>query len=259
MKNLFVLLSFALTLSACAGQDQKPTLPALETENETPLPVTPDFKFRASPVFLVAGQSNGVSPAQEHAPYWSQTGKTRVTDYYHGKALRIPTESDPMDGSIAWIYCGDFMNHDVTFVNIAIGSQSTGKWADHHLEAYMVPALQAETFDAVLWIQGESDVGEYFTEEQSYQNMKKVILRSREVQPGLVWFIALNSMRGQSENAPIRKAQKRIIREGLAYVGPDTDKIRTNPDWVEASGAEFVAEGLREHGRVWFKTLEKHL
>ena len=87
----------------------------------------------------------------------------------------------------------------------------------------MIPALQNNEFDAVLWHQGESDWGEKITEEESYQNMKEIILRSREIQPGLKWFIALNSNLGAPEDAPIRNAQKKIISEHLALIGPDTD------------------------------------
>ena len=56
-------------------------------------------------------------------------------------------------------------------------------------------------------------------------------------------------------DAPIRKAQLRIISEGLALLGPDTDEIRKNPKWIEAGGAEFVGEGLKEHGQMWEEAL----
>lgn len=209
--------------------------------------------------FLVAGQSNAVSPAQEHPPHWSRTGRVTVTDVYHGKRLRVPTRFKPMDGSIVWIYLGDMLNLDVTFVNIAGGNQSTQKWVDQHLEKLMLPALKADRYEAVLWVQGESDWVEKFAEEQTYQNMKRLILESRKVQPGLPWFVALNSFKTDPKENRVRNSQRRIISEGLAFQGPDTDTIRDNPTWVEKGFGEFVGDGLREHARLWFEVLEPYL
>lgn len=215
-----------------------------------------DLKLPPSPRFLIAGQSNGVSPAQSHAPYWSQTGRVTVTDIYHGKGLRIPTSANPMDGSIAWIYLGDYLNRDVTFVNIAIGSQSTRKWRYQHFVDVMEPSLRSQRFDAILWVQGESDRGEFFTEQETYENMKWLIQSSQKIQPLLQWVVAIDSNRWDTKDNPTRRAQKRIIAEGLAFQGPDLDTIRENPAWVEASGDEFVGDGLREHGRLWYEVLK---
>lgn len=214
-------------------------------------------RFRQQPVFLVAGQSNGVSPAQEHAPYWSQTGRTAVTDFYGTGEIVIPTEASPINGSIAWIYAGDYLNRDVTFENIARGNQSTARWNDVHFEALMKPALESGTYDAILWIQGESDIGEHFTEEQTYQNMKSLILKAKAIAPNTPWIVALNSRLTNPAENSVRKAQRRIIYEGLALLGPDTDTLRENPHYMEDTFGEFVGEGLREHGRLWANVLSK--
>jgi hypothetical protein len=89
-----------------------------------------------------------------------------------------------------------------------------------------------------------------------------MILKSRDVVPGLPWFIAINSLNPSSPYSSnilnVRKAQKYIIDSGLAFAGPDTDVIRANPDWVESCGGEFVGEGLRKHGELWFIELSKY-
>lgn len=211
--------------------------------------------FRPSPKFLVAGQSNGVSAAQGHAPYWSQTGLTKVTDYYNGKVQRVPTQADPVNSSIAWIYAGDFLNRQVEFVNIAKGGQSSTKWNEVHFENEMRPKLEADTFDAVLWIQGESDYGEHIDEETTYQNMKSIITKSRLIKSDLFWIIAQNSYKTVPKENSVRRAQCRIIEEGLSFRGPDTDKLRDNPAYVETDLGEFVGEGLKEHGRLWAEIL----
>lgn len=212
-----------------------------------------------NPVFLVAGQSNAVSPAQGHRPHFSRTGRVWLTDYYHGKNVRVPVQNNPMDGSICWIYLGDLLRRKVTFINIAQGSQSTTRWVDVHFTEQMLPALKRRKFDAVLWHQGESDWSEKIPYEVSYRNMKWLVERSREVQPGLPWIVAINSMKGAPKDAPIRRAQLKIIEEGLALRGPDTDELRKNLSWIEPGGAEFVGDGLRQHGRLWEKALQKVL
>jgi hypothetical protein len=215
-------------------------------------------KLPASPKFLVAGQSNAVCPAQEHPHYWSQTGRVTVTDYYHGMVRRIPTRDNPMDGSIVWIYTGDMLERDVTFVNVARGAQNTHKWLHEHLEGRLKPAMAKEKFDAVLWVQGESDWLENFTEEQTYTNMRKLIIGSRKLQGNIPWFVAINSAHTEPPENRVRKAQKRIIAEGLALAGPDLDSIRENPAWVEKTRIEYVGEGIKEHGRRWAETLRPY-
>lgn len=217
------------------------------------------FKLPSNPTFLVAGQSNAVSPAQGHAPYWSQTGLVSVTDVYNGRVLRIPTQATPVDSSIAWIYLGDYLQRPVTLINVATGNTSTQKWVDVNFAQDMAPALRKQRFDAVLWVQGESDIGERIDEDQTYENMRTIILRSRTIQPGLVWFIALNSHKTTPKDNSVRRAQLRLIADSLALQGPDTDSLRDTPEWVETSFGEFVGEGLRQHGRLWYEVLKQYL
>ena len=241
---LMLLLAIAMHLTACAR-------------------VTGGSRitFSASPKFLIAGQSNGVSPAQLHMPYWSQTGLVTVTDVYGGRIQRVPTQTNPIDSSITWIYLGDRINRTVEFVNIALGNQSTQKWSDTHFDSMMKPAIEASDFDAVLWVQGESDIAEFIPEETTYSNMKSLITRSREIRPGLVWFVALDSdITGRYKGTnSVRRSQQRIINEGLAQQGPDLDQLREHRENCETSFVEFVGVGLRAHADLWFQVLQPHL
>jgi len=218
--------------------------------------VKPLGKFSVSPRFLISGQSNAVSPAQSHAPYYSQTGLVAITDIYGGRGLRVPTQADTIDSGIAWIYLGDMMNRSVTFDNIARGNTSTRVWKNELFNDRMAPALLANDYDAILWVQGESDIGEHFSGEETYQNLKWLILESRKIKPDVEWYIALNSAKTTPRENSVRIAEKRIISEGLAHQGPDTDAMRENPDWMETTFGEFVGEGLEEHGRLWYEILK---
>lgn len=209
-------------------------------------------------VFLIAGQSNSVSPAQDHSPYYSQTGLVTVSDVYHGGGLRIPTLEEPMDGSISWIYLGDMIGKPVTFINVGQGNTSTTDWRET-LHTRITNALKTQRVTAVLWVQGESDINEGIPEKETYENLKWVIEESRRTQYGLIWFVALNSMKTNPRDNSVRRAEQRIINERIAQQGPDTDTIRETPEFMELSGAEFVGDGLREHARLWFNVLQLSL
>lgn len=205
-------------------------------------------------IYLIAGQSNSVSPAQMHPPHYSVTGLVRVNDIYHGNEFRVPTVDNPMDSSIAWIYLGDMMEKPVTFVNVGQGNTSTRKWRTS-LYPRILDQLKKQTITSILWVQGESDFLEGISEQETYENLKWLILESQRVQNGVKWYVALNSFKSTPKENSVRRAEKRIIAEGYATEGPDTDVMRDTPTFMEPSGAEFVGEGLREHARLWFEVL----
>jgi eukaryotic-like serine/threonine-protein kinase len=151
----------------------------------------------------------------------------------------------------------------VSFVNVAAGSTNTEKWNPEKdfLFNRIREVLESRKVKAILWHQGESDFMEKIPMAVSYDNMKKMINESRKIDPEVKWFIALNSMKTNQpvETIDIRKAQNAIIESGLAFRGPDTDMIRTNDKWIEPTGAEFVGEGLKRHGELWFEVLSNCL
>jgi hypothetical protein len=177
-----------ITLSAC-GKGASFTA-------DTPAP------FPAQPRFLVAGQSNAVSPAQSHPNHYSSTGTVWINDYYNGNAIRVPTQAEPMSGGISWIYLGDMMNRPVTFYNVARGGRSSRRWRYEYLPL-ILEALSRDHYDAILWVQGESDVVEKISGEETYENMRAIIEASRAVQPGIEWYVAVDSLKtGSASDCP---------------------------------------------------------
>jgi hypothetical protein len=236
-KNMRVLIFVVLILTACS--------------KGTP------FRLSKNPSFLIAGQSNSVSPAQEHEPYWSQTGMVSINDIYQSDVPTIRTQNNPSSSGIAWIYLGDTLNRPVTFYNVGQGNTSSRKWREY-LYLRILERLQSEHYDAILWVQGESDVLEGLTEAEIVNNLKFIINKSKEIDPEIVWFIAINSSRKAPPDNPVTLAQAAIIENGLAFHGPNLDVIRKNPEWMEEVGDEFVGEGLREHGLLWYEILKNY-
>lgn len=211
-------------------------------------------------VYLVAGQSNALSPAQKHEPAFSMTGLVSVTFPGEDSDNRflIPTEKQPVKESVAWLYCGDELAREskvpVLFINVAVGSTSTTDWQpDKALFERLLGVLNRKKVRAVLWHQGESDHVHNFTEQESFSNLKRIIETSHRYHPEVPWIVAINSFQGM--NPAVRRAQERIIQEGLALRGPDTDELRSHREWVDAGGAEFVGEGLKRHGQLWYQVL----
>lgn len=234
----------------------------LLNHNSTHLTLSAKQSQINSATFLIAGQSNGVSGAQETVPVASVTGQ--VTSCYTGVLpCAIPTVSNPSPYSIAFIKMADMIsqvfNIPVTLVNVSHGNTSSRDWVQQGLYQNILAELRQREFTAVLWVQGESDSNQYIGTEETYQNMKLIIQKSRDIQPNLLWYVALDGF--QAPNA--HTAQQRLIDEGIALKGPDLDAMRaSNPEWFETGlfngtgGAELVGEaGLTGHAKAWFNSL----
>lgn len=208
--------------------------------------------------FLIAGQSNGTSGIQgTQGPIASVTGHVTIHDVAGFSG--IPTETRPSSVSITWVYLGDMLTgalvSDVQFVNISRGNTSTDQWIQNGWYKDIGPKARSSKATAVLWVQGESDGLQNLGVEQTYQNMKQMILDSRQYVPDLKWYVALDSY--QSDNPHV--AQQRLISEGLAFKGPDIDLMRIDePTWFEGSKAEFSnIEGFKGHAQAWFDILKQ--
>lgn len=219
-------------------------------------------KFPANPRFLVAGQSNSVSTAQQHPDYFSQTGLPLMNDPDHDNdptvaplTLRVPTAIEPFHSSIAWIYMADFLSAPMTIVNVGQGNTTTRKWRQY-LHKRILTELAQHHYDAILWVQGESDIGEKVPFDETCSNLKFIIKESRKIDPNISWYIALDSAGNQPDNNSVRSAERAVVAQGWALQGPDTDSLRTNPNFVETGLGEFVGDGLREHGRMWYDVLK---
>jgi hypothetical protein len=220
---------------------------------------------RNDPVFLIAGQSNSVSPAQgDISSCYSTEEKVFVNDFYSdnhpkgyfGTELRIPTQNNPMKGGCVWIYLGDLFNRKVTFNIVGEGGTSTRQWIDYYHEG-MVNALKARYYDAIIWVQGESDQGLGISEDETYNNMLALINESRQIQPGIIWYVALDGMSVNLDGNP-RKAQLRLINEHIVKQGVDIDELRKNrPSCFDSRLVHFSGSiGLHAHAQSWYDILK---
>lgn len=226
-------------------------------------------------LFLVAGQSNVLSIPAGLEPPVSKTGMVSVnrrderppTDLLADPNLRafvIPSQDDRLQANACWIVCGDLLaettGEPVGFMNVAVSATSSDAWKP---DGGCFPALEAllseRPFAAILWGQGESDVLGKLSETTSYQNMKDMIEASRAIRPDIPWIVALDSLKTDVpyDDLPVRRAQRRIIDEGLALQGPDLDQIREHKGWVGI--ADFGGGGIVRAGELWFESLASFL
>lgn len=231
-------------------------------------------------VFILAGQSNVVSPANEHDKYFSQTGQVFVTDVgleFSDDGKQILTSEDrPTFYNISWLYAGDELVRKlkvpIGFVNVAAGNTNTMQWVPgSRLHKQLLKALKNNDARAVLWVQGESDIHEKFLFEKSYSNMKAMITEAKKVKD-LDWIIGISSSYGphssilSKEFVPVGMAQRKLIDDGLAVKGPNTNILRMRSDYLEGHlnkgggrRAEFGGQGLEVHGLLWSNMLSQYL
>jgi len=252
---IILLVLLGLTLCGCGTPDAPSVVPSVTLKR-------PDFNNLTSLSFIVAGQSNAVSPAQyTQLPMGATSGRVTINDVYDPISdliMRISTPYLPQSSGITWMYLGDMWNKFSLFNNIARGGRTTQQWVDNDYKRLVNAMQDGRHYDAVLWVQGEGDTGVGLSEEQSYRNMLYLI----SLTPGVPWFIALDGDCYASyllcpNVPPVRKAQERIIAEGRAFRGPDIDAMREVPGYFEAGKGEFGSiEGYKAHASAWFEVLK---
>jgi eukaryotic-like serine/threonine-protein kinase len=211
-------------------------------------------------VFVVAGQSNSTNCGEElRRP---ATGKVSTFD---GRAWRSADDPQPgchdrSTGGSPWPAFGDLL---VERLGVPVGVASTGHagtsisaWSpDGDLFAWMLArmhALGADGFRALLWHQGESDVGMRTLE---YENRLLEVIRATRTGAGwdVPWFLARVSYHSpkQPRFPSTRAAQERLIASGEALRGPDTDTLVGDMRDGGGQGIHFSAKGLDAHGKLW--------
>lgn len=214
---------------------------------------------------LVAGQSNALSLLRGSGlRQYSTTGMVEMKEAPVTPFL-VPTQTRQIDQMIAWIYCGDLLaqslNKKIRFVNFAVNGASSKVYNENGFRTNLGVGAEELNADLVVWIQGEADYSQGLTEEESYSNLKYIINYVKG-HKNIPFYVALNS-NGDALDAyadrsqiPVRKAQMRLIAEGLARQGPDTDKLRdlfpTDPGRLH-----FIGEGIAEHGLWWARIIAR--
>jgi hypothetical protein len=107
-------------------------------------------------------------------------------------------------------------------------------------------------FRAVLWHQGESDVG---MSADDYANRLGNLIRSSRQAAAwdIPWFVARVSYHNPKNTSfpTTRDAQKKLWDTGVALEGPDTDTLTGDNRSENGQGIHFSAKGPRAHGRLW--------
>ena len=226
-------------------------------------------------VFICAGQSKAANSG-EPLP---RPDDDRVATYHAG-IWRLGY--DPQPGAAGefgspWPYLGDMLARSlqmpIGFDSVAIGGSHSSMWLPG-AEGYqrLVTALQElgkGGARAVLWHQGESDVGGT-TAQQYYDNLATTIQQlPQDAGWCPPWMVAQASFvpveaageegydKVEAGMARVRRGQELLWEREVALQGPDTDDLRGPTYRCDQGGIwiHFSALGLRVHAERWFAML----
>ncbi len=160
-----------------------------------------------------------------------------------------------------WLPKGDRMQVQPTMTRFVIPAgpgewESTGQLFDGMMQR--IQELGPGGFRALLWHQGESDAHQkpgHDISGDEYERMLRIVIAAtrREAAWNIPWFVAQVSYHTPEDPscAPIREAQSRLWREGIALAGPDTDRLTGDNRQNGGKGVHFSDRGLQAHGRLW--------
>ncbi len=219
-------------------------------------------------VFVGAGQSNSTNCGQERIQQ-----KSGMVSSFSGTGWQIgddpqPGVHDNTSGGSYWPAFGDAMFEEY---QVPIGIASTGhsgtsvnQWGPGgelcRWTAGRMTQLGPNGFRAVLWHQGESDVG--MPSEEYARKMTDLIRETRKVAGWEVpWFVAQVSYHNPNqvrfENS--RAGQKKLWDSGIALEGPDTDTLTGDNRDEGGKGIHFSPKGLKAHGKMWAEKVAVYL
>lgn len=216
--------------------------------------------FGVGEVFVIAGQSNSTNSGPE--PQKVASGQVATFD---GTGWRLADDPQPgvhdrSGGGSPWPAFGDALG---ARLQVPIGVASTGHGGTSVLQwepagelfGWMLTRLTQlgpGGLRAVLWHQGESDVG---MASEAYHDRLLEVIRASTERAGweFPWFVAQVSYLNPSKptTASTRDAQARLWAEGAALEGPDTDLLGGQNRDQGGQGIHFSAQGLKAHGEAW--------
>ncbi len=233
-------------------------------------------RFGIGEVFVTAGQSNSTSCGQ-----FPTKQKSGMVSAFNGRLWKKATDPiwGPHDmkdldenqltiftGGSPWLAFGDAM---YKALGVPIGMCVTGQGGSsitHWRRAgtiypWMmdrVNHLGRDGFRAILWHQGESDVG--MAPGEYSAALTNLIQHTRsDAGWAMPWFVAKVSY--HSPDAPrhetIRAEFDTVINGGVALAGPDTDTLTGDNRDDDGKGIHFSVKGLTAHGRMWAKLVLK--
>lgn len=217
-------------------------------------------KVGVGEVFVGAGQSNCTNSGQERTKQTSG-----MVSSFSGSQWQLADDPQPgvhdktQRGSF-WPAFGDAMyaRYRVPIGVAATGHGGTSVFAwkpGGELNNWMmtrIHQLGPNGFRAVLWHQGEADVG---GKPEDYARHLTSIIRASTTAAGwqFPWFVAqvsyLNPEKPLSETT--RAAQKKLWADGVALEGPDTDTLTGDNRDNDGKGIHLSRKGLLAHGKMW--------
>ncbi|MBN9122786.1 MAG: protein kinase [Planctomycetes bacterium] len=219
-------------------------------------------------VFVGAGQSNSTNCGQEKIKQ-----KSGMVSSFGGTGWQVADDPQPgvhdnSTGGSYWPAFGDAMFEEY---GVPIGIASTGhsgtsvnQWAPGgelcRWTSTRIKQFGPHGFRAVLWHQGESDVG---MPADEYARKMTALIRETQKAAGwdVPWFVAQVSYHNpNSVSFPNPRAgQKKLWETGVALEGPDTDTLTGDNRDEGGRGIHFSPKGLRAHGKLWAEKVGSYL
>lgn len=225
-------------------------------------------KVGVGELFVIAGQSNSTNSGEHKI-----TQSSGMVSSFSGSAWQIADDPQPgvhdnSQGGSPWPAFGDAM---YAKYKVPIGIASTGhggtsinQWQPGgELFNWMLSRiyqLGAGGFRAVLWHQGESDVG--MTTDEYAQKFTSTIRASKQLAGWeFPWVVAQVSYHNPEKPSfdTTRNAQKRLWDQGIALEGPDTDTLGGDNRDFGGKGIHFSPKGLKAHGEMWAEKVGAYL
>ncbi len=225
-------------------------------------------KFGVGEVFVGAGQSNSTNYGQEKTKQTSG-----MVSAFSGSEWQLaddpqPGPHDRSGGGSFWPAFGDAMferyHVPIGIATTGHGGTSVKQWRPgeelHNWMMTRIHQLGVGGFRAVLWHQGESDVG--LTSDEYALRLTEVI-RGSTAAAGwqFPWFVAQVSYHNPEKPsyATTRSAQKQLWDTGVALAGPDTDTLTGDNRDNNGKGIHFSLKGLSAHGKMWAEQVGGYL
>jgi serine/threonine protein kinase len=258
--------TFDTTLPAPAGGWYKLEVQALQEKKVVAEAVVDHVGI--GEVFVIAGQSNSTNCGEEQLK--TQTG---MVSSFSGTSWQPaddpqPGVHDKTGSGSPWPAFGDALYEKY---HVPIGIASTGHtgssvraWQPgsayfNHMMMH-IRRLGTEGFRAVLWHQGESDVG--MTSDDYAQQLTNVIEASKkEAGWDFPWVVAQVSYHDPEHPSypSTREAQKKLWETKVAVEGPDTDALTGDNRDNGGKGIHFSGKGLRAHGKLWAEKVSAYI
>jgi hypothetical protein len=225
-------------------------------------------KIGVGEVFVGAGQSNITNSGQERTLQTSGMVSSFSGSHWQLADDPQPGVHDKTQRGSFWPTFGDAMHARFRVpIGVAVtghGGTSVYAWKPggelHNWMMTRILQLGPNGFRALLWHQGEADVG---GKSEDYAHNLSAIIHASTAAAGwqFPWFVAqvsyLNPDRPSSETT--RSAQKKLWDRGIALQGPDTDTLTSAYRDNDGKGIHLNRKGLVAHGKMWAEVVGDYL